>query len=267
MNAIQKAMSDLHYRIQPEVLDTVFLKRVERWRDTPKSVDEQIMSLVVRPRVLTDCNLVGGRQLWICLDGMRIGGDGVYESVYRIPKDRTNGASIMSVLNVSFADPSRISAAGVAANGQNNMMLQGGQAVMDAMGMIPQTSTSRIELIAENTILIRDVMTMPANAFLRCTVANDENLNNIQLRSYPAFCKLVEFAVKSYIYIHYVVQLDMGELRGGQLLGRIKEIIDTYADAEQNYQDYLQNKWTKISRMNDSENYTRTLRMVLGGNR
>jgi hypothetical protein len=267
VNAIQKSISELHFRIPPEVLDTVFLKRVERWRDTPKTVDEQIMSLVIRPRVLTDCNLVGGRQLWICLDGLRVGGDGVYESVFRIPKNRTNGASIMSVLNVSFADPSRISAAGVAANGQNNMMLQGGQAVMDAMGMIPQTSTSRIELIAENTILIRDVMTMPANAYLRCTVANDENMNNIQLRSYQAFCKLVEFAVKSYIYIHYIVPLDIGELRGGQTLGMIKTIIESYADAEENYSTYLREKWAKVARMNDGENFTRTLRMILGGNR
>lgn len=267
MNPIQKALSEVKFRIPPEVLSVVFLKRIERWRDTPKSLDEQILSLVIRPRVAIDCNLVGGREIWICLDGCRIGGDDVYQSVYRIPKAKTNGASIMSVLNVSFADPSRISAAGVAANGQNNMMLQGGQAVMDALGMIPQTSTARIELIGENVVLIRDVMTMPANAYLRCLVANDENMNNIQLRSYHHFSKLVEFAVKSYIYNFYIVDLDMGELRGGQQLGRIKEIIDSYADAEQNYQDYLAQKWTKVAYMNDPERWNRTQRLLLGGNR
>lgn len=267
MNPILKALTEVKFRIPPEVLHTVFVKRVERWRDTPKSIDEQIMALVLRPRVIIDCNLVGGREIWICLDGMRTGGDELYQSVYRIPKSRTNGASILSVLNVSFADPSRISAAGVAANGQNNMMLQGGQAVMDAMGMIPQTSTARISLIGENIILIEDVMTMPANAYLRCIVANDEEMSNIQLRSYHHFAKLVEYAVKSYIYNTYIVDLDVGELRGGQQLGRIKEIIDTYADSEQNYQDYLREKWTKVAYMNDRERYTRTLRMMIGGNR
>jgi hypothetical protein len=267
VNAIQKCLSEIHFRIPPEVLHTVFVKRTERWRDTPKGVDEQIMSLVLRPRVLVDCNLVGGRQLWICLDGLRVGGDGVYESVFKIPKDRTNGSSIMSVLNISFADPSRISAAGVAANGQNNMMLQAGQAVMDAMGMIPQTSTARIELIGENVVLVRDVMTMPANAYLRCTVGNDDNLNNIQLRSYPVLAKLVEYGVKSYIYNNYIIQLDIGELRGGQTIGRIKDIIDGYADAEENYQTYLKEKWTKVARMNDGENFTRILRTMIGGNR
>lgn len=267
MNPISKALTEVQFRIPKEVLHTVFVKRIERWRDTPKSVDEQIMALVLRPRVIIDCNLVGGREIWICLDGLRTGGDELYQSVYRIPKNRTNGASILSVLNVSFADPSRISAAGVAANGQNNMMLQGGQAVMDAMGMIPQTSTARISLIGENVVLIEDVMTMPANAYLRCLVANDEEMSNIQLRSYHHFAKLVEYAVKSYIYNNYVVDLDVGELRGGQQLGRIKEIIDSYADAEQNYQDYLRDKWTKVAYMNDRERYTRTLRLMIGGNR
>lgn len=267
MNPVQKALSEIKYRIPPEVLHTVFVKRTERWRDAPKSIDEQVMTLVIRPRVMVDANLVGGREIWVLLDGCRIGGDDVYESVFRIPKNRTNGASIMSVLNVSFADPSRISAAGIAANGQNNMMLQAGQAVMDAMGMIPQTSTARIELIGENVVLVRDVMTMPANAYLRCLVGNDENLNNIQLRSYHHFSKLVEFAVKSYIYNTYIVQLDIGELRGGQTLGRIKEIIDGYADAEQNYQDYLREKWTKVAYMNDNERWNRTIRALQGGNR
>jgi hypothetical protein len=267
MNPIQKSLSEIKYRIPPEVLNTVFVKRLERWRDTPKSIDEQIMSLVIRPRVLTDCNLVGGREIWILLDGCRIGGDDVYQSVFRIPKERTNGASIMSVLNISFADPSRISAAGIAANGQNNMMLQAGQAVMDAMGMIPQTSTARIELIGENVVLVRDVMTMPANAYLRCLVANDENMNNIQLRSYHHFAKLVEYAVKSYIYNFYIVDLDVGELRGGQTLGVIKTLIDGYADAEENYQTYLREKWAKVAFMNDNERFNRNLRLILGGNR
>ncbi len=245
----------------------MFVERIERWRDAPKSIDEQIMALLLRPRVLVDCNLVGGREIWVLLDGCRMGGDDVYESVYRIPKERTNGCSIMSVLNISFSDPSRISAAGVAANGQNNMMLQAGQAVMDAMGMIPQTSTARIELIGENVVLVRDVMTTPANAYLRCLVSNDENMNNIQLRNYHHFSKLVEFAVKSYIYNFYIVELDVGELRGGQQLGIIKTIIEGYADAETNYQDYLREKWTKVAYMNDGERYTRTLRALIGGNR
>jgi hypothetical protein len=267
MNPITKALADIKFRIPPEILHTVFVQRVERWRDTPKSIDDQIMNLVMRPRVLIDCNLVGGTEIWICLDGLCESGGSIYESVYRIPKKMTNGRTIMSVLNVSFADPSRVSAAGIAANGQNNMMLQAGQAVMDAMGMIPQTSTARLELIGENVVLVRDVMTMPANAYLRCTVANDENLNNIQLRSYLAFVKLVEYAVKSYIYNTYIVQLDMGELRGGQTLGKIKEIVESYADAEELYETYLREKWRKVAFMNDQESFNRYLRLMIGGNR
>jgi hypothetical protein len=69
------------------------------------------------------------------------------------------------------------------------------------------------------------------------------------------------------IYNTYTVQLDIGELRGGQNLGKIKEIIDSYADAEQNYEDYLKEKWAKIAIMNDGERWLRALRMQIGGPR
>jgi hypothetical protein len=267
MNAIAKSIFEIRYRIPPEVLHVVFFRRQEYWRDTTAGIEDQLLSLVVRPRVLMDCNLLGGSEVWILLDGCGEPGESAYETVFHVPKKRTGGRSITTVLNVSFADPTRISSIGIAALNQANTMLQVGNAVVDAMGMVPITSTSRIELIGENVVLVRDVLTVPSNSYLRCIVANDENLNNIQLRSYHAFAKLVEYAVKSYIYNTYIVQLDIGELRGGQNLGKIKEIIDGYADAEQNYEDYLKEKWAKIAIMNDGERWLRMLRQQIGGPR
>src|SRR5258708_5967832 len=63
MNPITKALAEVKYRIPPEVLHTVFVNRLERWRDTPKSIEDQLLNLVVRPRVMVDCNLVGGTQI------------------------------------------------------------------------------------------------------------------------------------------------------------------------------------------------------------
>ena len=61
--------------------------------------------------------------------------------------------------------------------------------------------------------------------------------------------------------------MDMAELRGGHNLGKFKDIIENYADANELYDSYLKEKWQKISLLNDRESTTRLLKMVVGGPR
>ena len=136
---------------------------------------------------------------------------------------------------------------------------------MDAMGSMPVTSTAYVQLIGENVVMVRDTVLLPANIYLRCLLENDSNMSHIQLKSYRDFSKLVELAVKAYIYNEYVITMDMGELYAGQQLGRFKEIIDNYADAEELYQTFLTERWEKVSLMNDRETWTRHLRLRMGG--
>lgn len=265
MGPLSKCIDEVKFRIPRAILEAVFIKRAQHWRLTPASLDEHILNEVVRPRVLVDCNLVGGTEVFIPLDGVPLERGNDYTTVYRIPKDKTQGRSIMSVLNITFSDPTKVSSYGVAAGAHNSIMMQAGQAVMDAMGSMPVTSTAYVQLIGENVVMVRDTVVLPANIYLRCLLENDENMSHLQLKSYRDFSKLVEYAVKAYIYNEYVIPMDMGELYGGQALGRFKEIIDSYADAEELYQDFLRDKWQKISLMNDREQWTRFLRLGMGG--
>ena len=265
MMALQKAIDEVKFRVPRQILDAVFIQRDRRWRQTPISIDEHILNEVVRPRVLIDCNLSGGTEVFIPLDNTPVTRTNDYTSVYRIPKDRTQGRSIISVLNITFSDPTKVSSYGVAAGTQNTIMLQAGQSVMDAMGSIPVTSTARVQLIGENVVMVRDTVVLPANIYLRCILANDENMSHLQLKSYRPFAELVVLAVKAYIYNEYIIQMDLGELHAGQMLGRFKEIIETYAEADELYRTFLIEKWDKISVMNDTESWTRMLRTQLGG--
>ncbi len=267
MQAVAKALDEVKYRIPKEILDAVFIRREARWRSTPASIDEVITAKVVRPRVMVDCNLCGGTEVFISLDGIP---SEVYDDltrVYRIPKSKTQNRSILSVLNITFSDPSRATTFGSFAQSQNSAMLRAGQAMMDAHGTIPMTSTAMVRLMGENVVQVRDNSVLPANIYLRCVLMNDENMSHLQLRSYRAFSHMVTLAVKAFIYNEYIIQLDLGELFGGQNLGRIKEIIDGYADAEELYQTYLIEKWEKISFMNDGETYRRYIAGLVGGNR
>ena len=265
--ALNKLLSEVHYRIPRQILDAVFIDRNIHWRDTPPSIDDQIMALVIRPRVLVDCDLVGGIEAFINLNGVPFQRSDDYTSVYRIPKKLTNNRSINSVLNITFSDPSKISSYGVAAGQQNTMMLQLGSAVMDAHGSIPVTSTAKVQLIGENVVMIRDTVILPANIYLRCILANDEHMSHIQLRSYPQFAELGVLAVKSYIYNEYSIQMDIGQLLGGMAIGKFKEIVDSYADSDELYRVFLNEKWRKIALMSDNESFSRMLKMIVGGSR
>ena len=267
MDCVRYALANVKRIIPVDILRTVFTPVENGYRDAFMSLDEQLMAIVIRPHVLVDCNLVGGVEVFIPLDGIPVYRQNDYTSIYRIPKDKTQGHSIMSVMNITFSDPTKVSSYGVAAGDQNTFMLQGAQAVMDAMGSMPVTSTAYVQLIGENVVMVRDTVVLPANIYLRCQLANDENMAHIQLRSYRNFAKLVELAVKSYIYNQYIIPMDKGQLVGGQNIGRFKEVIDSWADAEELYQTYLTEKWTKIAAMNDRETWMRDIRMIMGGQR
>lgn len=275
MNAIQKAIDELKFRIPKPVLEKAFINRHLGWRQTSQSnIDDQILNNVIRARVLVDCNLVGGTQAVISLEGLVHDRPSDSTTVIHVPKERTQGRSINSVLHVSFLSAGSISSwAGGggsvgAYSGQENTALMGAaQGMVAAFDKIPMTSTARVQLIAENTVLIKDSINMAPNCYLRCVLANDEDLNHIQLRSYRHFSKLVEYAVKSYIYNELIINLDQGELQGGAMIGVFKEIIQGYSDAEQNYNDFLKDVWEAVAFMNDSESYLRLMKLTIGGNR
>lgn len=267
MSAINKALSHIKYVIPREILQVVFINRLYKYNVNPISIDESILSQVIRPRVLVDCNLIGGQEAYINLDGVPQERTNDYTVVFRIPKTVTDGRSINSVLNITMTDPTRLSSYAMTNQCQATPLMLMGQAVMDALGPTPITSTAYVQLIAENTVMVRDTFILPANCYLRCILAMDEDMNHIQLRSYPVISKLIEYAVKSYIYHKYIIEMDVAELQGGHNIGRFKEVIDSYADAEENYQDYLTNTVQKVLYMNDSSSYSRLLKLVISNNR
>lgn len=270
MNAIAKAVSDLMFKIPPPILKEVFTDKKYSWRNSPITIDEQITNAVINARVLVDCNLVGGTEINIPLDGLPVERVDNFTNVYNIPKSLTQGRSIMSVLSIGYATSSLVSMAG-GLGGVNSCSvtptLTAGMAMMNSHSPIPVSSTAKVQLIAENTVMIKDISSSLGNSYLRCVLANDEQLSHIQMRSIPAFCKLVELATKSYIYNEMIIKIDQAQLSGGQELGKFKDVIELYADSEELYQDYLLKQWSSIAFMNDRESFTRLIKLQVGGMR
>lgn len=277
MNPIRKALDEVRYVIPLPILQRAFLDRQSSWKASPNvSLDEQITSLVIRPRVLVDCNLIGGIHALIDLTGLPQEKAADYLTVIHIPKSRTEGRSIMSALSVGFQSLSYLSGWGsvastsaLAATGSfdNTALSTTAAGVLAAFDRIPMTSTARCDLVAENTIVIRDAINLPPSPTLRCVLANGENMENLPLRAYRQFAELVKHAVKAYIYNQLLVQIDRGELQGGVELGTFKDIVSEYRDSEQNYQDYLTQSWEQIAFMADDSQYSRFILMMTGANR
>lgn len=267
MNPISQAISQIKFRIPKRLLEEAFANRTRSWRAAAVNIDEAIRNQVIRPRVLVDCNLHGGTETWIGLEEVDYERTDDYTTVYRIPKEKTQNRSIIAVLNVTFTDALRASAFGITGGCDTSTELQAAQAVMDAHAAIPQTSTAKVTLIGENTVMVRDSMVLPPNIYLRCILANDENLSHLHYRSYPQFIKLCEHAVKAYIYNKLVIEVDVGEIQGGQVIGAIRTILDSYADQEELYQDYMINTFQRVLFMNDDESYSRMQKMLVGGYR
>jgi hypothetical protein len=267
MNAIRKAVDDCKYRIPPQILKEVFTAKTYSWRDSPISIDERIINEVIKSRVLVDCSLVGGTEAMLPLDGLPMERVNNYTVVFHIPKTMTDGRSIMSVHSVSFNTPGMLSANASQVNskpGSNSPVMMAGAGVMQSNSLIPVMSSASVQLIAENTIMVRDTTTVLGTGFLRCVLGHDSEMSHIQLRSIVQFCDLVVLALKSYIYNEMIIRIGEAQLSGGQDLGKFKEIVESYADSEEMYREYLMKTWSAVDFMNDRESYTRYIKLQLG---
>lgn len=269
MSPIQYAIAQIRYRIPEAILIEVFAPKTYLFRQEPIGWQEQVLNRVLRARVMTDCDLVGGTEVIIPLGNAHreVVETDMLATVYHIPKSMTGGRTITSVLSLSYASKSMIAQTGMVGMYDPCSVTEAniaGRAMIDAMSGIPMVSTAKVQLIGENTVLVRNAVLQSASGNLRCILSNDENLSHLQVRSYPAFARLCELAVKSYIYNEYSIILDRARIEGGAEIGRFKEIVDSYSDAEEMYQEYIKTVWQKTAFMNDRESFERFTRMMTG---
>lgn len=271
MNAIQKAITEVKFRIPKELLYQAFMARniapvfgPEVARGIPVNLDYQIRQHVIEARVIPDTNLVGGIEVNIPLAALVPNNVTPWVTTYTVPKALTQGRVISRVIDMTIGQGSVM--------GTTNMGMQGASPLLDATSgvlssalPIPLVSTAYIQMIGENTFLIDDNMALPNNTWLRCIVEADSDFGHLPRTNWHDFARLVEYAVKAYIYNSLVIEVGMAQLVGGQELGRFKDILDGFSDANENYLDYLQNTWKVSQALSDPEQHRRHLRLLVGG--
>jgi len=267
MNIITKAIDTVKFNIPMELLKIAFKDDAQNaWRRAPLSIDDIILNEVIRPRIIIDTNLVGGEMLMVPLDGLLGKSIDQFSMVYEIPPERLNYRTLMSVLSVGYLRGTGYGFQGYSNAGQsgcsNGMsdLSMASRRVGDSMSSIPNVSTAKCDIVGHNTVLIYEQAGITGLYELRCLVANEENMNNISPRSYLPFAELVLYGVKSYIYNKLIVKIGSSYLSGGQELGAIKDLVESYSDSEENYNTYLKEVWAKVSIMNDTPMHDRLIK-------
>lgn len=268
-NIIIKSLDEIKFRIPYEILRVVFQERNNDWRNrAPVSIDNEILNKVIKPRVIVDTNIIGGQTILVSLEGLTPKYSDTYTIIYEIPAERVMFRSIMSVLSISYLPfASSFNTMGYGSGVVNptsmNDVTAAGQRVADSHSNIPMVSNATVELVGSNVVLIRDQLRVTNAYQLRCVVANEENLNNINPRSYLAFSDVCVLAVKSYIYNKMIIAMDSAFLQGGQELGAFKSYVESLADAEQMYRDYLRDVWRATIYMNATEQHSRFIQLQI----
>src|SRR5690606_6886510 len=272
MNLIPICIQRVKFEIPAEVLQEAFMPR--RYNPSRReysldnqlgvSVDSIIRKEVVDARVSIDVNLCSGIETVIPLVGLVQERIDPYNFIYRIPKELTGGRSITAVYSVSFNRGNVYGTTYLPTYGASPL-LDVANGIFQASAPIPAISSAYVTLIGDNTVMVSDAQAMGNEVYLRCMISHEPNFANVPPAYYDVFSELVVLATKAHISNKQIIALDEGQLRAGVNIGRFREIVDSYADANQMYQDHMREHWRVSSVMMDTTKYRRIQNVIIGG--
>lgn len=240
----------------------------------PMSPDEQILEKVINARVRPDCDSAGATEAVIPLRGLQVEIIDRDRYIINIPKDRTNGREITSALSLVFYSLDNLGLNSTALNGFGMTSVAQapcGNGVVDAaVGMTKSfqptiaSETSHVRIKDGHTLIVDELIMPTPSSYLRCILSMDSTFSTLARPSWKHFAKLCTLATKAYIYNELIVELDMAEIVAGHELGKIKEIIEGYSDADELYEEFYNDKWRKIQFMSDEYRHNRFIKSLIG---
>lgn len=250
-SALTKLMDEIHFNIPMEVLNLAFSN--DSYRHAVTTIDDTISTEVIKKRLLVDLNLSSQESVTVPLTGCQLVFHDTIKTAFYIPKELTEGRSIVSVHNMLSGF--HLHGDSLLTNNKltGSTMLDNSTHIMNSLDNVNIRQTSRIDLIGENTILIDEGMLENLAINVTVILENEENLNNINPRSFKTLSHLAVLITKSYIYNKMIVKLNSGQIMAGHDLSIIKETIERYDSAEEEYQEYYNTVWKVTAFTNNNK--------------
>jgi len=244
-------------------------------RGASVSIDAHIKREIIEAHVLPELNATCGKPKQIPLLGgylvpttdarRTFSGAMMVGSIFQIPANEREDRPIVEVRGLSFGfaysqQAGQVSPLSMA--GQGDSMASLARAVLSSHTLADGNITPRAILRSGN--LIQVVPNMMAEGILcNCVLGYDAEFTNIPGGMLDPLTRYVIAVTKGYIYNKLTIQIDQGQLLGGAMLGRFKEIVDRY---EQEGSDEVQATLLDNFRggsILDPDNFRRYLRLAL----
>jgi hypothetical protein len=201
-------------------------------------------------------------------DGHYYGGFNTY-ALYRIPPEARDFRSISSVEHVEFPYSAYSGLAAPTITGYPNSQMS---TLYGLANQALDSQTGRSKPVLPDPILrsgdivlltpFYHVPTMNLSWILKCRLHYDEEFTNINDQALQVLRKLVVMATKARIYLKLAIQMDLSELQGGQEIGRVREIIDSYSDQNEQYSEELKS-FVKVAKVLDPESRSNIMYYML----
>lgn len=246
ISALDRAFSEIHANIPPEILETAFMS------DGPHnvSVDEKIRQEVILKRVRDDISVRGGKLKYITLraewghfssaplgSGVSPGG-----MTFLIPPEAREFRDISAALETSF--PYQLSASqnsvltNFCARNSTNLTSLAQAALQSQTGGVQITYPSPV--VYEGNVL---GFNPPQSAFspwqILVRLRYDDNFSGMDVSLIRPFVILCREAVRNYIYINLIMKIESNAVMRGADIGAMKDIVSSYSDANEKYEEGL----------------------------
>lgn len=264
MNPYQKALTEIQFQIPRDILRAAFIGDMFERSPTPVNLETMIRSKVITARVLVDINLAGGMLHHVPLDKVQPQFVDEMKAIFHIPKELTQNRPISRVMALAYGTMRSQLNYPATTYGYNegSSLAQG---IISSHTAIPVTETTNLQLLAENVVAVMDLAAVNTRADLRCYLDHDPELSQMRATTILPFAELCVLAVKAYIHNTLIITIGKDVMVGGRELGRFREIVDSYGDANELYHTFLRERWHKISKFNDPLARQRLTRLSAGG--
>lgn len=259
MDPINKALEEVENTIPPHILRYAFIGNSNVYSRIPVNLQSLIRDKVIGHRVIPDCNINGGVRDMVKLTGLPFRQTEEGYRIYSISKSLTGGRSIINPLSVGNSHYITTVQDGGVAQGASLGALT--NRITNAnLNMLPFHTTD-VRCVGENLILVEDIWDdLGADAWLWAVMSNDDMMSTLPMRSWNVFEDLVVLATKAWIFNNTIVDMDSGVIEMGMEVGRFREVIDGYSDANEMYREMIKTKWRKVSLLSDKSSKKRMIR-------
>ncbi len=286
---MKNAVADIMFSIPRQVLDKAF-PVANSFVAKVSTLDDRIISKVIRPKVMKDVNLVTSVDVNIpvkqCIvknitSSTRTPGVATTITQYLItvPKVVTQNRKLVDVnsirINTSYSTMDGIGGFTIGMGtgnmfntGFNTLSGMAGSLLTKSAGTMPVMDITDFELLDESTILVNvPMMALPFQdyASISASVEMTESLSTLGKSYYPVFSALCKYAVEAYIYKELWLEINKGEISFGHSLDEFKNIVSQYSESLTKYNEFLATDWPLAVNSSDNQLNDTLISLAIGG--